>query len=103
NLYFHHFLLLSFPTRRSSDLSFATTIYRPCVSLNNCAFVSSKLTSTPKLKCALSLAKPIAIPPLPNACTCDAFPSTIAFLIVSRSEEHTSELQSRFDLVCRLL
>src|SRR5699024_12041801 len=24
-------------------------------------------------------------------------------LIVSRSEEHTSELQSRFDLVCRLL
>src|SRR5699024_12856757 len=25
------------------------------------------------------------------------------FSIVSRSEEHTSELQSRFDLVCRLL
>src|SRR5699024_11303641 len=28
--------------------------------------------------------------------TCDA-------LIIARSEEHTSELQSRFDLVCRLL
>src|SRR5699024_11655104 len=24
-------------------------------------------------------------------------------LVISRSEEHTSELQSRFDLVCRLL
>src|SRR5699024_12064312 len=30
------------------------------------------------------------------------FPSPIYFLF-SRSEEHTSELQSRFDLVCRLL
>src|SRR5437868_11788032 len=26
-----------------------------------------------------------------------------AFVEVNRSEEHTSELQSRFDLVCRLL
>src|SRR5699024_12008067 len=26
-----------------------------------------------------------------------------AAIILSRSEEHTSELQSRFDLVCRLL
>src|SRR5699024_4117779 len=29
--------------------------------------------------------------------------SIISATIVSRSEEHTSELQSRFDLVCRLL
>src|SRR5699024_11690458 len=28
---------------------------------------------------------------------------TGAFIIADRSEEHTSELQSRFDLVCRLL
>src|SRR5699024_7330415 len=27
----------------------------------------------------------------------------IAFVVMGRSEEHTSELQSRFDLVCRLL
>src|SRR5699024_12654391 len=27
----------------------------------------------------------------------------ISLLVPSRSEEHTSELQSRFDLVCRLL
>src|SRR5437868_8955916 len=30
-------------------------------------------------------------------------PSTLNGGIVERSEEHTSELQSRFDLVCRLL
>src|SRR5699024_12419396 len=29
--------------------------------------------------------------------------SGLAFFIATRSEEHTSELQSRFDLVCRLL
>src|SRR5438067_9449140 len=39
-------------------------------------------------------AKPILQPCLPSA------PTTSA---PSRSEEHTSELQSRFDLVCRLL
>src|SRR5699024_12223847 len=30
-------------------------------------------------------------------------PSSWAVMSCSRSEEHTSELQSRFDLVCRLL
>src|SRR5699024_11575098 len=30
-------------------------------------------------------------------------PATPTFLNAGRSEEHTSELQSRFDLVCRLL
>src|SRR5699024_12624582 len=30
-------------------------------------------------------------------------PSALKFSIPARSEEHTSELQSRFDLVCRLL
>src|SRR5699024_12006668 len=37
--------------------------------------------------------------------TLPAFPSLVLATIgvVMRSEEHTSELQSRFDLVCRLL
>src|SRR5207249_10587638 len=35
--------------------------------------------------------------PRPESCACTRWPSG------SRSEEHTSELQSRFDLVCRLL
>src|SRR5207249_5300275 len=30
-------------------------------------------------------------------------PAALGALLVVRSEEHTSELQSRFDLVCRLL
>src|SRR6266513_6301454 len=30
-------------------------------------------------------------------------PATVHRVAVDRSEEHTSELQSRFDLVCRLL
>src|SRR5699024_11928988 len=32
-----------------------------------------------------------------------SIPNTVFQLTVFRSEEHTSELQSRFDLVCRLL
>src|SRR5699024_11220603 len=32
-----------------------------------------------------------------------AFDVALTQLLVERSEEHTSELQSRFDLVCRLL
>src|SRR5207247_3534875 len=32
-----------------------------------------------------------------------AFPSIVLALVAVRSEEHTSELQSRVDLVCRLL
>src|SRR5207249_12166169 len=35
--------------------------------------------------------------------SCDQRFLSIQFQIHSRSEEHTSELQSRFDIVCRLL
>src|SRR5207249_8199455 len=39
----------------------------------------------------------------PFASRCWAVAISSAYGSVSRSEEHTSELQSRFDLVCRLL
>src|SRR5699024_11978395 len=39
--------------------------------------------------------------PVPAGVKCFPFRSTCIILI--RSEEHTSELQSRFDIVCRLL
>src|SRR5699024_12082854 len=39
-------------------------------------------------------------PPRPRAATC---PTSSRWTRSTRSEEHTSELQSRFDLVCRLL
>src|SRR5699024_12398526 len=45
--------------------------------------------------CALSI-------PIPSACPSASGARTVT-LKRCRSEEHTSELQSRFDLVCRLL
>src|SRR5699024_11735473 len=33
----------------------------------------------------------------------DAWTGSMWYMYLARSEEHTSELQSRFDLVCRLL
>src|SRR5699024_11343240 len=53
---------------------------------------------------ALALVTPFAL----VACGSDeseetAAPSTSAVTSTVRSEEHTSELQSRFDIVCRLL
>src|SRR5699024_11398529 len=83
--YSAHRLLHSFPTRRSSDLAFIELV-------------------NPRS----STVEPFGLVPFTkvfNATTCPLIPvllfpiSTCRF----RSEEHTSELQSRFDLVCRLL
>src|SRR5207249_5920949 len=55
---------------------------------------------------ALSTATPVALSqPGPVTCFAQMYaPSVAAYLATkTRSEEHTSELQSRFDLVCRLL
>src|SRR5699024_12078291 len=38
-----------------------------------------------------------------NSITVDKPPAALWLMALSRSEEHTAELQSRFDLVCRLL
>src|SRR5699024_11569397 len=49
---------------------------------------------------------PVAVPPPPPCSarpTWSASASPTRWRRRSRSEEHTSELQSRFDLVCRLL
>src|SRR5699024_11499457 len=99
----HHFLALpthlffhwlrarphlhSFPTRRSSDLT-------PRQSLPTRSSLSPA-RGFPGLPPAQS---PPAPPPAPS----HALP-TPALSGWHRSEEHTSELQSRFDLVCRLL
>src|SRR5699024_12769585 len=72
--------LHSFPTRRSSDLIFARG-------------------STPERRFVDKLVK---FPSYPQVgCHTDA--TTRRSVTIGRSEEHTSELQSRFDLVCRLL
>src|SRR5207249_11049772 len=93
--YAPHPPLPSFPTRRSSDLaslawasdSAITTATRsptcrtlPCASGGyGGSFIGWPLTSV--------ISQPQGSPPT----------------FAARSEEHTSELQSRFDLVCRLL
>src|SRR5207249_8541705 len=93
-----HLDLPSFPTRRSSDLLPATgpaaTARRPDVigHTHRCSRSQSSPSSTrsPRSCCA----------------SCSAslrLHTTSSRRSHRRSEEHTSELQSRFDLVCRLL
>src|SRR5699024_12399397 len=74
--------LHSFPTRRSSDLG--------CI--QPCPHVLSERSRVPMLCMGL---------PGPETLL-DFLPRDGPRRVV-RSEEHTSELQSRFDLVCRLL
>src|SRR5699024_12769874 len=76
-----HPLLPSFPTRRSSDLT--PPQYSPGTGIS--------ILSSAKFIC--------------TARTSNVLPRSISSHSPGsdRSEEHTSELQSRFDLVCRLL
>src|SRR5207249_11113104 len=86
--------LHSFPTRRSSDLA-APHMWR--VRNTTHGVRSAPLASV--LHCS------DGVTPQPDMCG----PLRVAFVgagrmaRLHRSEEHTSELQSRFDLVCRLL
>src|SRR5699024_11837960 len=82
--YRHHYALHSFPTRRSSDLTFQN-IRNIC---RNIRISVDQLDTCP----------PGFFAYLARNAHISRLASTAA-----RSEEHTSELQSRFDLVCRLL
>src|SRR5699024_11635283 len=77
--------LLSFPTRRSSDL----------LTLLRFGIICLPLESIPQL--------PIFGYTDPNNAEYPPDPLALGSSTTDRSEEHTSELQSRFDLVCRLL
>src|SRR5207247_11005031 len=80
--------LPSFPTRRSSDLSIGASPVDPATTIprSPCARCARTLCSNPWRS-----SSPVA----PNGVVTGAK--------IPRSEEHTSELQSRVDLVCRLL
>src|SRR5207249_8423740 len=88
--------LHSFPTRRSSDLRTRTKKKRFCA-------VGSVKTNVGHLDPAAGVASLIKTllalrhKQIPPSLNCENPNPAI------RSEEHTSELQSRFDLVCRLL
>src|SRR5207249_8619278 len=91
--------LPSFPTRRSSDLSgFLNHPSKAPVMLWPASCRGSKGSACPE-------ASPQASPPATTkaAARVISFEWRVQFTALARSEEHTSELQSRFDLVCRLL
>src|SRR5207249_11432777 len=99
----HHLLLHPFPTRRSSDLSSPSVRYDAmlccpgAVSSSRAAFSGDPAPATPD-------ANPPRGKPVSASAGRHISPSSLpAPAAQSRSEEHTSELQSRFDLVCRLL
>src|SRR5438034_11527832 len=81
--YAYHRYLHSFPTRRSSDL----TAYSSTSS-------STAADSTIRAKGVLRI---------PRSSMMREITGMLVTAIATRSEEHTSELQSHSDLVCRLL
>src|SRR5207247_10997883 len=91
--------LLSFPTRRSSDLILYVVLYFFGVSIY-CAFAFIRAARrsrgvTRRRMEAISLGSILL--------GTDILIAGLTPLARPRSEEHTSELQSRVDLVCRLL
>src|SRR5437868_13559649 len=78
----------------SNDNFFFSMIRRPPRST---LFPYTTLFRSPSVKTKSPLCGP------PNHAKRAKPPVSLQSLLKSRSEEHTSELQSRFDLVCRLL
>src|SRR5207248_10622637 len=98
--YGHHPDLHSFPTRRSSDLKptcgrspFPTTARQAATSCS-----PGTASSCPRARTSATTATPRSTS---RARSCS--PSATFRRTRIRSEEHTSELQSPYDLVCRLL
>src|SRR5699024_12610809 len=95
--------LHSFPTRRSSDLGLALRLMIMWAMPASAAITPTRtytriwvrMTRNPALWAA-SASPPIAYNERPNIVLLNIHPTSS----VRRSEEHTSELQSRFDLVC---
>src|SRR5207247_9000044 len=89
--------LHSLPTRRSSDLCYHSTHQRPPIRSS-----SSTASAGSLMLVAAIFSRRCATEEVPGmsrivAECCSSHASA------NRSEEHTSELQSRVDLVCRLL
>src|SRR5699024_11543227 len=87
-----------FPTRRSSDLVEAQKLRIPVIWKGDMEseIGKSMMKCDPNGPVALMVTKIVIDPHAGEVALGRLFSGT-------RSEEHTSELQSRFDLVCRLL
>src|SRR5699024_12596190 len=91
----HHPLTLhAFPTRRSSDLFAGFDL------LDN--FLYERSCQRIALEVCVDVAS-LYILKTSGACVEGDQDYVAVYAVGNRSEEHTSELQSRFDLVCRLL
>src|SRR2546422_11030666 len=84
-LYFLFFFLMIRRPPRSTLFPY-TTLFRSPIAINTCQRTDRHLARRPSRRHALGA----KASPAPKPCD-------------SRSEEHTSELQSRLHLVCRLL
>src|SRR5699024_11860006 len=89
--------LHSFPTRRSSDLRDGDRDDRHLRGL-----VANRLRGQRWERSRSTIGSGIS-PTASRTCPREAWPMNSFGRPKRRSEEHTSELQSRFDLVCRLL
>src|SRR5699024_12784567 len=97
----HHFYLHSFPTRRSSDLFMHVDLMLAegrTLDVITQAETLSPFAARLGSDYALYTAGTAMLETAERLVGEDGDPA-----VQQRSEEHTSELQSRFDLVCRLL
>src|SRR5699024_11652554 len=98
----HTSYLHSFPTRRSSDLLYPFNV---CHLITSLSLYFSSVSFKQRLLFFGWFFLWLIV--LDHLIECFHYVLIIRFIdvryFVSRSEEHTSELQSRFDLVCRLL
>src|SRR5690606_39493188 len=98
--YYHHLDLHSFPTRRSSDLSGQIALDTETGELVLDSIEKETTVVMENLKAILEEAGTS----FKNVLKATIFISDMDnFGKINRSEEHTSELQSRENLVCRLL
>src|SRR5207249_12028438 len=96
----HHLDLHSFPTRRSSDLNMQNAATEMTGIVDATRGSQRAIVPACKKPSAMQLVSYAA----PIGAAIFLWMPTITILPgIYRSEEHTSELQSRFDLVCRLL
>src|SRR5699024_11571709 len=95
-----HWVTHALPTRRSSDLGGATQPQPD----EHAQLVRADRPATDSIQAwQQRIICTLAITSTSSASTSPTSPWTSSTSIRRRSEEHTSELQSRFDLVCRLL
>src|SRR5699024_12680823 len=97
----HTYPLTSFPTRRSSDLfQQSKDFFRPSSNqIHSPSLLKDMDLALSRIMRAIETEEKILI-----YGDYDVDGTTaVALLYQFRSEEHTSELQSRFDIVCRLL